>query len=176
MTEGIAREQLVSIFARWRNLEDEKHRIGEDSKELFAEAKGNGFAPKALRLAFRQAAKADEPLTDAEIATVDLADTYLAALLEPARARPAPARVEIIEKIPPSDSPKTRPVIASLERPATAKASAEPASEANAGGATMNPRGPAEIIRERGESGAPPYPGDDDPLGPDMPEYLRRVS
>ncbi len=73
-------EQLVSIFARWRNLEDEKGRIAEDSKELFAEAKGNGYEPKALRLAFRLQMKADEPQTDADKATQALAETYLAAL------------------------------------------------------------------------------------------------
>ena len=73
-------DQLVSIFARWRNLEDEKARISEDSKELFAEAKGNGFEPKALRVAFRLAVKADEPLSDADRATQALAETYLAAL------------------------------------------------------------------------------------------------
>ena len=77
MTEAT---QLVSIFARWRNLEDEKARIAEDAKELFAEARGNGYEPKALRLAFRQAAKADEPVSDTDRATQALAETYLAAL------------------------------------------------------------------------------------------------
>ncbi len=76
-------DQLVSIFARWRNLEDEKARIAEDSKELFAEARGNGFEPKALRVAFRLAVKADEPLSDADRATQALAETYLAALGTP---------------------------------------------------------------------------------------------
>ncbi len=82
-------DQLVSIFARWRNLEDEKHRVSEDSKELFAEAKSNGFEPKALRLAFRLQIKADEPQTDADRATQALAETYLAAL----GTLPAPTRV-----------------------------------------------------------------------------------
>ncbi len=80
MTEAT---QLVSIFSRWRSLEDEKARIAEDAKELFAEAKGNGFEPKALRLAFRQAAKADEPMSDADRATQQLADVYLNALGTP---------------------------------------------------------------------------------------------
>ncbi len=80
MTEST---QLVSIFSRWRNLEDEKARISEDAKELFAEAKGNGFDPKALRLAFRTAAKSAEPETDADKATKALADVYLNALGTP---------------------------------------------------------------------------------------------
>ncbi len=73
-------DQIVSIFSRWRNLEDEKARIAEDAKELFAEARGNGYEPKALRLAFRLQMKADEPQTDADKATQALAETYLAAL------------------------------------------------------------------------------------------------
>ncbi len=83
-----AHAQLVSIFARWRNLEDEKHRISEDSRELFAEAKGAGFDGKALRLAFREAVKSAEPETDADKATRSLADVYLNALgTNPALAR-----------------------------------------------------------------------------------------
>ncbi len=72
--------QIVNLFSRWRNLEDEKQRISEDSRELFAEAKGAGFDPKALRLAFREAAKAGEPETDADKATRSLADVYVNAL------------------------------------------------------------------------------------------------
>ncbi len=79
--------QIVSIFSRWRNLQDEKARISEDSKELFAEARGNGFEPKALRVAFLQAAKADEPESDTDRATRALADTYLAALGTPVATR-----------------------------------------------------------------------------------------
>ncbi len=79
--------QIVSIFSRWRNLEDEKQRISEDSKELFAEAKGNGFEPKALRLAFRMRADVDKPSSDADKATADLASTYLAALGTPVATR-----------------------------------------------------------------------------------------
>ncbi len=75
-----ANGQLVSIFARWRNLQDRKTEIAEDSKELFAEAKSNGFEPKALRIAFAEAIKADEPVSDTDKATADLAAVYLDAL------------------------------------------------------------------------------------------------
>ncbi len=78
MTESAA--QIVNIFSRWRNLEDEKSRIAEDSRELFQEARNAGFEPKALRLAFRLAAKADEVVSDADKAVIDLAETYLTAL------------------------------------------------------------------------------------------------
>ncbi len=78
MSEGTG--QLVSIFARWRNLQDQKAAIAEDSKELFAEAKGAGFEPKALRIAFAAALEADKPVSDTDKATQDLADVYLEAL------------------------------------------------------------------------------------------------
>ncbi len=75
-----ANGQLVSIFARWRNLQDQKAAVAEDSKELFAEAKSSGFEPKALRIAFAEAIKADEPVSDTDKATADLAAVYLDAL------------------------------------------------------------------------------------------------
>lgn len=50
-------------------------------------------------------------------------------------------------------------------QPAPAKASDLPGGEASPGGATVNPSGPAEIIREEGESGAPQIPDPDvDPV------------
>ena len=75
----IARDQLRSIFDRWSRLEAEKAMLTEDLKELFAEAKGNGYDPKALRLAFRTKVKA-EAETDADRETAALAETYLSAL------------------------------------------------------------------------------------------------
>jgi len=41
--------QLASIVQRIEKLEDEKAAIAEDIKEIYAEAKGNGFDPKILR-------------------------------------------------------------------------------------------------------------------------------
>lgn len=41
--------QLTSIVARIEKLEDEKSVIAEDIKEVYAEAKGNGFDVKVLR-------------------------------------------------------------------------------------------------------------------------------
>ena len=48
-------DQLRSIYSRWQNLEADKAAISEDLKELFAEAKSNGYNTKALREAFRTA-------------------------------------------------------------------------------------------------------------------------
>jgi len=111
MTNLVARDQLVSIFERWQRLEEEKAEISEGLKELFAEAKGNGYDAKALRLAFRAKVKADEAdPADAELQA--LVEIYLDNLAERPRARPAPARVEIIEKIPAPDATPAGAVVA----------------------------------------------------------------
>ena len=50
---GIAGDQLRSIIERIERLEEDKKAIAEDIKEVFAEAKGNGFDVKALRQIIR---------------------------------------------------------------------------------------------------------------------------
>lgn len=45
----IARDQLRSIVERIERLEEEKKTITDDIKEVYGEAKGNGFDVKALR-------------------------------------------------------------------------------------------------------------------------------
>lgn len=51
MTEvgGIAAEQLVSYIERIERLEEEKAALAADIKDVFAEAKGNGFDVKTMR-------------------------------------------------------------------------------------------------------------------------------
>lgn len=46
---GVAQDQLRSIVARIERLEEEKATIAADIKEVYGEAKGNGFDVKALR-------------------------------------------------------------------------------------------------------------------------------
>jgi uncharacterized protein (UPF0335 family) len=46
---GIAGAQLKSFIERIERLEDEKRALGEDIKEVYAEAKGSGFEPKIMR-------------------------------------------------------------------------------------------------------------------------------
>ena len=46
---GIAGEQLKSLIERIERLEDEKRALGEDIKEVYAEAKGTGFDTKIMR-------------------------------------------------------------------------------------------------------------------------------
>lgn len=68
--------QLKSIVSRINTLEDEKKNIADDIRDVYAEAKGNGFNPKALRVIVRKqrqdAKKAAELAADV--------DAYMAAL------------------------------------------------------------------------------------------------
>ncbi len=50
---GVARDQLRSIVERVERLEEEKKAIAEDIKEVYAEAKANGFDTKTLRTVVR---------------------------------------------------------------------------------------------------------------------------
>lgn len=75
-TTGVAQDQLKSIVARIERLEEEKATIAEDIKQVYAEAKGNGFDVKALRklIAMRKI----EPAEARELAA--LLDLYMAAI------------------------------------------------------------------------------------------------
>ena len=44
-----AKDQLRSIIERIERLEEEKKTISDDVRDVYAEAKGNGFDVKALR-------------------------------------------------------------------------------------------------------------------------------
>jgi uncharacterized protein (UPF0335 family) len=45
----IARDQLKAFVERIERLEEEKKTIAEDIRDVYAEAKGNGYDTKALR-------------------------------------------------------------------------------------------------------------------------------
>jgi uncharacterized protein (UPF0335 family) len=49
-----SKEQLKSIVSRINVLEDTKKEISDDITDVYAEAKGNGFNPKALRVIVRK--------------------------------------------------------------------------------------------------------------------------
>jgi len=44
-----AKDQLKSVIERVERLEEEKKTISDDIRDVYAEAKGNGFDVKALR-------------------------------------------------------------------------------------------------------------------------------
>jgi len=73
---GIAADQLRSIIERVEKLEEEKAALGADIREVFAEAKGNGYDTKALRqvIKLRKMEKAEREEQE------HVLDTYLRAL------------------------------------------------------------------------------------------------
>lgn len=73
-----AQGQLKSIVERVERLEQEKSEIAEQIKEVFAEAKGNGFDVKILRKVVRLR-KQDRAKRQEEEAILDL---YLSAIGE----------------------------------------------------------------------------------------------
>jgi uncharacterized protein (UPF0335 family) len=73
-----AQQQLKSIIERIENLEAEKAEVTEQIKEVFAEAKGNGYDVKTLRKVVR-IRKQDRAKRQEEEALLDL---YLSALGE----------------------------------------------------------------------------------------------
>lgn len=50
---SFAKEQLRSLVERIERLEEEKTALADDIKEVYAEAKGNGFDTKTLRTVVR---------------------------------------------------------------------------------------------------------------------------
>jgi uncharacterized protein (UPF0335 family) len=73
---SIARDQLRAIVERIEKLEEEKAAIAGDIKEVYAEAKGNGYDTKVLRqvVRLRKQDSAERQETEA------LLDLYLHAL------------------------------------------------------------------------------------------------
>ncbi len=50
---GFAKDQLKSLVERIERLEEEKQALADDIKEVYAEAKANGFDTKILRTIVR---------------------------------------------------------------------------------------------------------------------------
>ena len=78
MDDPVAGDQLKSIVERIERLEEEKKTISDDIKEVYAEAKGNGFDVKTLRKVVR-IRKQDRAKRQEEEAILDL---YLSAIGE----------------------------------------------------------------------------------------------
>ena len=49
MSDTVAAEQLRSIIERIERLEEEKKEVADAIKEVFAEARGNGYDVKCIR-------------------------------------------------------------------------------------------------------------------------------
>ena len=52
-TDSVAQDQIRAFIERIEKMEEEKQAISDDIKEIYAEAKGNGFDTKVLRQIIR---------------------------------------------------------------------------------------------------------------------------
>lgn len=75
-TISVARDQLRSIVERIERLEEEKKAISEDVRDVYAEAKGNGYDVKALREIVRRRKQDRDALEEHDT----IVQTYLVAL------------------------------------------------------------------------------------------------
>ncbi len=71
-----AKDQLKAIIERIERLEEEKKAISDDIKDVFAEAKGNGFDVKALRTIIRMRKQDADERQEQET----ILETYMQAL------------------------------------------------------------------------------------------------
>lgn len=69
MTQGIAAEQLQAIIARIEAVTEEKDHLTADIRDIYNEAKGNGFDAKAIRqiVKLRKLSKAERQEQEALI-------------------------------------------------------------------------------------------------------------
>ena len=74
--DKVAREQLKAFVERIEKLEEEKKAIADDIKDVYAEAKGNGYDTKALRTVVRLRKQDADERKEQEA----ILDVYLAAL------------------------------------------------------------------------------------------------
>jgi uncharacterized protein (UPF0335 family) len=52
-SDSVAQDQIRAFIERIERMEEEKQAIADDIKEIYAEAKGNGFDTKVLRQIIR---------------------------------------------------------------------------------------------------------------------------
>jgi uncharacterized protein (UPF0335 family) len=75
-SQTVAAGQLRALIERIERLEEEKKTLADDIKDIYAEAKGNGFDTKAIRTIIRLRKK-DQAEREEEETILDL---YKAAL------------------------------------------------------------------------------------------------
>ena len=71
-----AKDQIKAIIERIEKLEEEKKATSEDIREVYAEAKGNGFDAKALRAIVRMRKMDSDERREQE----EILETYMLAL------------------------------------------------------------------------------------------------
>ena len=73
---GVTAGQLKSIIERIERVEEERRELGADVREIYAEAKGNGYDPKIIRMIVRLRKMNASDRAEQEA----VLDTYMSAL------------------------------------------------------------------------------------------------
>jgi uncharacterized protein (UPF0335 family) len=76
LSARFAKDQLKAIIERIEHLEEEKKAISDDIRDVYAEAKGNGYDVKALRAVVRLRKQDKDERAEQEA----ILETYLHAL------------------------------------------------------------------------------------------------
>lgn len=172
MSATEAAQQVGSFFRRWSEIEDRKQEISDESKELFAEAKGGGYDTKAMRAVFRDMRAeqtGDKAKREEEEAIYDLYWSALTSALAGPRAHPAPAHEKTLRNLPPHDA-VTGEIHNTQEQPETANHSQAKASTDN-GGTSVTEDAPMAGEASRASVGA----GTDATLSDaDVPAFLKK--
>jgi uncharacterized protein (UPF0335 family) len=85
---GIAADQLRSLIERIERLEEEKAALAADIRDVYAEAKGNGFDAKIMRQIIRLR-KMEEPDREEQETLLDLYKLALGMIDAPPAANEA---------------------------------------------------------------------------------------
>lgn len=75
-SDSVAGDQLRAFIERVERLDEEIKALNEDKKEIFAEAKGNGFDTKVMKIILRERRQDPSELLEIEA----LLELYKAAL------------------------------------------------------------------------------------------------
>jgi uncharacterized protein (UPF0335 family) len=103
-----AKDQLKSIIERVERLEEQKAEIASDIRDVYAEAKGNGFDVKALRTIVRMRKQDANERAEQEA----ILETYMQAL---GMLSDTPLGQSAIERL--AASPSVRKAVAALGTP-----------------------------------------------------------
>ena len=76
MVDKVSGDQLRSFIERIERLEEEKKALADDIKDVYAEAKGNGYDAKAMRTIVRLRKQEPHEREEQE----QILDSYLSAL------------------------------------------------------------------------------------------------
>lgn len=178
----VATEQLRSIVDRILRLKEEQDTLGDDIRDVYAEANSNGFNKTALgQLITRLRKQSKDPAKFEEQSA--LFDLYLSAYEgreKPAALAPARACVENIEEIrtesgktAPTEKPESVGLKPPLESPSCARGSDESAPQESRLDQTAESTAARNDAGKTGvTAGRIPAPPTDHDLT--IPEFLRR--